>query len=356
MSINVSNKEALSNLSKALAVAGSETYVVPKGMEMLSEVILGTHKTYRYIVITGILAKATNEDVNPITLQVGSKLEGAYDARSLCHDVFVDFERDFLDSALGGSNEPFVNNPARYTELSEENKVRRGNDRKLLENCIHVLSNLKTSAEAMHYLEAALYFVLQRETRSLISKLDSSGIDNQPNFLNFIKILLSQSCEGETSALVAGLAFNLLGRISNRELEVKVHPTNQSGASSNEISDIDVYETGSIVFIAEVKDKDFTNSDIEHSAKKAAANGVKELLFLVGPNSKTKIIQSPNSTWGDTLVKVTILDLFDFFASIYGLLENIDNTEFIKIINHLAIKAKMKDQTHDYFRECWSNF
>ena len=69
------------------------------------------------------------------------------------------FERDFLQNVLGGSNEPFVNNPARYPELSINNKVRKGKDKETLVSLIHVFSNLSTSKEAKDYLALSLIHI-----------------------------------------------------------------------------------------------------------------------------------------------------------------------------------------------------
>lgn len=73
----------------------------------IKQVLEGNHKTYKYILFNGLLAKATNNSINPLALQAGAPIIGAYDARSLCHKVVVPFERNFLQNALGGSNEPF---------------------------------------------------------------------------------------------------------------------------------------------------------------------------------------------------------------------------------------------------------
>ena len=62
----------------------------------------------------------------------GLPLSGAYDARTVCHKVIVPFEMEVLDKALGGSNEPFLNKPARFPELDKNNAVRRGNDQAIL--------------------------------------------------------------------------------------------------------------------------------------------------------------------------------------------------------------------------------
>ena len=98
----------------------------------IRQIILGEHKTYRYMLITAALAKAVTPSVNALAIQAKSKLIGAYDARSLCHKVLVPIERALLSNRIGGSNEPFLNKPARFEEISLSNSVRGGTDTVLL--------------------------------------------------------------------------------------------------------------------------------------------------------------------------------------------------------------------------------
>ena len=87
--------------------------------DFIDFVIDNTHLTYKYILFTAILSKATDESINALCLQKGSTLPGAYDARTVCHNVIVKFEMETLEKAMGGSNEPFLNKPARFPELSK---------------------------------------------------------------------------------------------------------------------------------------------------------------------------------------------------------------------------------------------
>ena len=105
-------------------------------MQELNEILGHDHKTFRYILLNGILAKCTNYNVDPIALQAGAAIVGAFDARSLCHKVLVPFEQEFMDDRLGGSNEPFLNKPARFKTLSRENAVRGGKDKSTLSHII----------------------------------------------------------------------------------------------------------------------------------------------------------------------------------------------------------------------------
>lgn len=87
--------------------------------------------TYRYILMTALTAKATNDSADILSLQASDDSVGAYDARSLCSKVVFPFQRDFLDDVLNGSNEdPLVNNPGRNQRLLKTNKVANGDPKK----------------------------------------------------------------------------------------------------------------------------------------------------------------------------------------------------------------------------------
>ena len=115
----------------------------------IQTVLMGSHKTYRYILVNALLAKATNNEVNALSLQKGDGKKGKYDARSLCHKVLVPFERLRLQGCLGDSNEPFLNKPARFVILSTSNAVRAGRDRETLESVIDILSSITSSEDVI---------------------------------------------------------------------------------------------------------------------------------------------------------------------------------------------------------------
>lgn len=357
MNVTVSAQQAEAILKKAITAVTDEGWEPKsKQSELISSVILGSHKTYRYVLLNGILAKATNEECNPIVLQAGSKLSGSFDARSLCHEVVVPIERELLGGRLGESNEPFLNKPARYTELSTANAVRRGKDSILLNNSINVLTSLNTADEAFLSLKDCIYWVFQRESRNIIDYLQGKEGDDfqQSSMVYFARDLIQQSHEGETCAVISGVSFSLLGLFANRNFEVKTHKVNQAGSSSKEVSDIDVYEDGILIYTAEVKDKHFTSQDVEHAVNKAAMAGHGSLIFLKGPQG---ILQ------GDTELKLGLewkakgFDLYfenvlEHFISIASISQIQDSITFMQIINHHADSAKVKDLTFSHIATC----
>ena len=113
-------------------------------------------------MVTALLSKASYPQINPLCLQKGSKLKGAYDARSICHFVLVPFEREYLFNALGGSNEPFLNKPARFPELDPSNPVRKGKDQELLNLLCDFLPKVNSTEQAFKALTDSIYCALQK--------------------------------------------------------------------------------------------------------------------------------------------------------------------------------------------------
>jgi len=132
--------------------------------ELIDFVLDNTHLTYKYILVTALAAKATDGNINPLALQAGSSLPGAYDARSICHGAIVKFEMTKLGKALGGSNEPFLNKPARFPELSKTNAVRRGRDQQILFALCDNLPKIENAKEAYNGLVYAIQKLLVIKT------------------------------------------------------------------------------------------------------------------------------------------------------------------------------------------------
>jgi len=97
--------------------------IPPLKLKQLIEKILTAGagaKGFKYVLVTGALAKAVSPEVHPRALQAGSSLKGAYDARSLCHKVIVSFEKT-KGNLFGLSNEPFLSKPLRHPEHDKHN-------------------------------------------------------------------------------------------------------------------------------------------------------------------------------------------------------------------------------------------
>ena len=361
MIVKVDSERAARVLADATARAAVRAYGIPRRMETKIEQIIGhTHLTYKYVLLNGMLAKATNPAANPLVLQAGAPLDGAFDARSLCHSVVVPFEQTTLEKRLGGSNEPFLNKPARFTHLSLENAVRRGRDRETLEHLIDVFTMVNDKNNAYQALVAVLAHILALESRTV--SFDAERFKAQASkhgVLSFLSELWGQSCEGETLALGVAVIFELFLRGTGAGRIVVSHPTNQSGSSSNEISDIDVFESDgkTPAYCCEAKDKPFSKADVDHAVSKVAQADHHAMLFVYGPNAKfsedLQTLVLDNEAKGFDL---TFMSANAFAVSLISLAPTVSWAEIADHINkHLAM-MRAKEATISHCKSLLARF
>ena len=313
-------------------------------------VIDNHHLTYKYILFTSILSKSVDQSINGLCLQAGSKFNGAYDARSICHKVIVPFEMKVLEKALGGSNEPFLNKPARYPELSAKNAVRHGNDRTILESLIENIPKIDSSKKAHTCLEYLLFKLIQiRDKKRALSVFNIPDSSNLPSkLMTFIEKALEHSYEGEVLTLVIAGIYHL--QYNNPASIVEVHPVNQCGASGREASDLDIYVNGELVVSNELKDKNYYETDVRHAADKVISANGKKLLFIEGPRAVAQgsFKEEIQLEYRKKNFFLKILSYDSFLSSSIGSLEKCDCIEFIRFILKEARETKFKEEVISY--------
>ena len=324
----------------------------------IETILSASHKTYKYVLVTGILAKATCPSANPITLQAGAQLKGAYDARSLCHKVLVPFERDFLHNILGGSNEPFLNKPARFTHLSKNNAVRKGKDKDTLLLLIETLSSIKNGKAAKQYLACAFDFLRKKIDEK--SKIDSNNITYNPSLIEVYEFSLKfieKSFEGETSAILVGTLESLLLASYHKKCEVITHKVNQSGASSKEVGDIDVFINDVFSYAIEVKDKNFTPYDLEHAFNKIKKNNGSKGAFIYGLQASfdKSAIEEKIAHFEEHNFFILFTDIRSFVKSTLFKMPSYSKKDFSKTLLSTAKKINCKDTTREWILQLMSS-
>ena len=347
-------ERAAETLNAAYAYAIKHPDSSCKHSGFIDYVIDNTHLTYKYILFTAVLAKATDPSINGLCLQKQSTFPGAYDARTVCHKVIVPFEMETLKKALGGSNEPFLNKPARFPELSKNNAVRRGNDKEILNALCDNIPLITTASEAKACLVYLLCKLIRiRDAKEQLTVFSIKDETNLPAKLyRYIREALTQSYEGEVlSLMIAGL-YHLMYR-NNPEVRVEVHPVNQSGASGREVSDLDIYINDTLMSSNELKDKDYAETDLRHAADKVISAGGNRMLFIEGPrgNSDGNFIPSVEEEYMSRNFLLRVLSYQFFMSSTIVSLESVDCEEFIRFILGTARDTKFKEEVIVYLDE-----
>lgn len=322
--------------------------------KFIDDIIDNTHLTFKYILFTAILAKATDDSINPLCLQAKSLLNGAYDARSLCHKIIVPFECTILNKAMGGSNEPFLNKPARFPEISLANSVRRGNDKDLLEKLYYNLpkiNNSKCAFELLIYLLKKL-IIIGNERKNICFNVSTSVNNEKIKLLKFFEKLLSKSCEGETLTLVVAALYKCI--YYNNVYRIETHPVNECGASSKEVSDLDIYKDEVLFLSNEIKDKEYTTNDIKHAVEKVRKNNGVSLLFIEGMNgvyidSEEDMLINEYKTKYNFLL--SIINIKQLLPIILMNVDVVDINSILKYITDLLLNQKYKQITMQHFKE-----
>lgn len=339
-------EEAYKTLNTAYQVALYAPNSTCSHQDFIDYVIDNTHLTYKYILFTAVLSKATDERINPLCLQKQSNLPGAYDARTVCHKVIVPFEMEVLKKALGGSNEPFLNKPARFPELDKSNAVRRGNDQAILNALCDNLPLIATSIDAYQclvYLLCKLIRIRDEKQKLTIFKIESST--NLPSkLLQYINEALRVSYEGEVLTLMVAGIYHLM-YLHNSDATVEVHPVNQSGASGREVSDLDIYISGRLVSSNELKDKGYAETDVRHAADKVINAGGTRMLFIEGPRGEkdSDFIDTIQNEYMSRNFILRIISYQHFLSVMIPSLEIIDCEEFVRYILQTARETKFKE-------------
>lgn len=357
MAITIDTKKAKQVAKEALM---KRKLVQDRIGKNISYILRAFHKTYRYVLVTALLAKATDERIDILSLQAQDNSEGAYDARSVGHDVIVKVERNYFPYSLGNSNEPFLNNPARQPRMSMDNAVRGARDREILNLCIDTLSRIKTSKQAFKYLCSAFSDMEsisnEIQFKYSVEGLNFKGNEHTQSILDYIYLLTDEPKEGEICPLiVASIEQLYLGN----SFTVEPHKVNESGASPREVGDIDVFDKEKhLVSSIEVKDKDFSKEDVGHAIRKFMAAKLERSFFIYGKNvkwDKSPVYQLV-SRFGRTGHFCCVISVLNYSkVRLFHIKDTVTLRKFSEMMLQYAKQIKVHDETIDWIKVALKN-
>jgi len=247
----------------------------------ISTLLQSKTKSYRYVLPTQLLAKVVNSEANATCLQKKSGVIGRFDARTLCKSVVVPFERK-QGNPLGGSPEPYVNNPLRVPEVSSTYR----NAQKDKDGWDQLCSILKQVQECgdKDFPERVFKQVLLEIRRIQQAQVVTYSIPQRISLehaLRMLQAFLDPRTGGSRLQAVCVALFKTIGELWGIYDEVLSAVVNASDASGNRPADIDCRKGGQTVLAVEVKDRIVTLQLLEDKIATIRNTGVQELLFLI---------------------------------------------------------------------------
>ncbi|MEK6674178.1 MAG: restriction endonuclease, SacI family [Planctomycetota bacterium] len=266
--------------SGTISASKAESRIPDEIRDAIDRSIDSKTKTYRYVLPTQLLAKCIEPDVDCRSVQAGSGLSGAFDARSLCHKVVVPFDH-VNNNVLGGSSEPYLNNPLRIPAIVRDERQAQKAKAGFDDLCL-VLEYAESHPKTAHKLMSeTLSAIRLRMELTCITYAVPNRISLGQS-LSLADRFLADPTGGLRLQVVAEALFRSIGERFRLFDQVRSASINAADASTGRVADIEcVGSEQQIVLAVEIKDRQLTIRDVEDKLSGIREAGIRELAFLV---------------------------------------------------------------------------
>jgi len=301
MGLTIDKKRARRQLERALKLARSDAVLPAVWSERTQRVAQFEDKTCLVVLGTALLATATDDAVDALTLKAraGNK---AYSARGLAHEVLVPASIDHGFDIRTTGREPLNNQPFFYSDrVDDMPRVKHPEEIKYLVECL----------EAVHYLrqgeavEALASFLRQR----IAVREQAVPIDLGHTSADLVRLkdacghFLDSSAEsGKRAQALVAAAFDLVFD--------DVRTARVFDPSRKLPGDVQAFHKLEPVVAVEVRAKPVTYSDAVHFVRSAAAAGFPHAMIAGLDAVDAKVLRLSKEAWQETGVYVTVYTQF----------------------------------------------
>lgn len=236
-------------------------------------------KSYHYVLPTQVLCKVADPTLDAHSLQKAWGVDGAFDARTVAHAVIVPFDRE-NHSVLGGSPEPYVNNPLRCTAVISENRVNQKNQADW-DRLVGVLDRVE--GEDAEFVALVFDQILVEVYRLLANVIVTYPVPSRIGLESTQKLLqdfLATKSGGDRLEVVCTALFRIIGSEFSLFDRVDRDKVNAADSSSGRIADIECWSEQKIVLLVEVKDRTLILTHVDTKLERARAEGITQILFI----------------------------------------------------------------------------
>jgi hypothetical protein len=254
VSIRIPQAAAKQRLEEAFELALSDDPLPENWLTFARQTFQMTSKTYTPALGTVLLARATNDRVDPLSIKAEYG-PNTYSLRSLCHDVLVPAARQYGFSIRNTGREPINNQPFfRYEHMSEIDKVRDKPGHEHFVSGVMGIGQLDQS-RALAAFAAYLRVAIAAAQQVRDYAVDPSELALR-HVIRSVELFLAEGVERprRTQALVAA-AFDVTHRdVRSRRL---------NDPSRDYPGDVQAFEDGDPILAAEVRAKPVRVTEVE---------------------------------------------------------------------------------------------
>lgn len=303
---------------------------------VIVDIITSNTKTYHYVPLTQLLAKAVNPELDCRSIQKADDADPKrFDARTIAHQIVVPFDKA-NHNVLGGSNEPYVNNPLRVSDFS----LSYLNSQKNKKDWKKIVDLLDFAEETGGNVAVELLKITLHEIHLLLNDvIIVYPIPRRVSNLQLIELLAkfnSYSSGGNHLETIVKCTLETLGDSFQLFDEVRRSSINTADASSGMSGDIECYKQGDPVLAVEVKDRSLDFSYFESSISKVVEAKFFELIIFANVETNIKkIVDAKIERSFSNGLNIYILD-FNSFA--YNVIPMLGEHRRIQILSKIGIE------------------
>lgn len=311
-------------------------------------------KSYRYVLPTQLVAKMVDSSLDCQCIQAGRGKQGDFDARSVCDQIIVPFDRRH-HNVLGGAPEPYVNNPLRVPEISTVYRARQ-KDKQGWDDLIFVLQEVEKKRDA-NFTELVFKQTLITIYRRLSIIQVTYPIPKRISLKRtegLIDKYLSVSSGGERVLTIVSALMEVIGERFGVFQEVCRRTITAADRPSGLVADIECRDSQrNIVLAVEVKDRELIFNHIATKLPDMRAKQVSEILYIAqqGIHSKNqekieKLIETEFTSGQNIYIFKNVLN---FSSSILALIGEDGRRRFLENVgkNLDTYKAAIQHR-HDW--------
>lgn len=265
-------------LLDALEVAKSKSSVPVEWVSHSRSVFGLSAKTWTPSLATMLLAKATDDNLDAMSLKVDPDSAGSYSARGLCHKIIVPaaVENDF--SIRNTGREPMNNQPFfRYSRIDELERVREPADRDFFVDVAKKVDALD-SESAFQALAAFLKVAIEAAARVRSVSVKAKGLS--PDSARIAAVDFLRRDAPDRPQRLQAFAAACLDLVFSDVKTRRIHDPSRDFPG-----DVHVVDGDSVTLAMEVRGKSVSQSDLRSFAQAVAAAGIRRaVLFVDAPH------------------------------------------------------------------------
>jgi SacI-like restriction endonuclease len=255
-----------------------------KDSKLLSAVRLSINsstKTYRYVLLTQLASKLADSSLDSRCLQASRGGRGAFDARTVAHAVIVPFDQA-NQNVLGGSQEPYVNNPLRVPEISSAYRGAQRNWKGWDKLCLVLGAVEKQNDKA--FTQQVFRQVLTEIYRRLSAVRVVYPVPRRVSLkktIEAIETFLAEHSGGDRLLALSSALFVVIGTTFGLYSKVRRGKITAADQASGMVADLEcVTKNDRIIFAVEVKDREITISQLRAKLRTIREKQVSEIFFV----------------------------------------------------------------------------